>query len=80
MKLRAALRARILSKATVERAISSERPANSGGGVPAPGEYGFFIGSIYIHLIMVYPKAIIYNKLDIIKQNPFIDVRELDII
>jgi hypothetical protein len=41
------------------------RPARSGGGVPAPGAYGFRRGSIYEHLRVVYRISIICPKLAI---------------
>src|SRR5271170_2649623 len=61
-RLFAARAARILSRETAAFSIRSPRPANSGGGVPAPGAYGFFLGSMYSNVILVYVKRQNYTN------------------
>jgi hypothetical protein len=50
--------ARTLANATLMVSRNSSRPASSGGGVPAPGAYGFLTGSMNGYLYAVF---IIYN-------------------
>ncbi len=51
-------RMRAIAIATSRR--NDVRPVNSGGGEPAPGEYGLRIGSIYKEVNLVYVKRVTF--------------------